>query len=99
MSICLWDIRFGLIIVVVAYEELDGIIREEGFQFTVKLRRESLIMRQYECRPAMAGNYVCHGERFAGACDTFEHLPTPSVFQAVAQLGDRGRLITRWLER
>ncbi len=44
------DIGFGLVVVVVGNEVLDGVIREELFELRVELRGESLVMGQDDRR-------------------------------------------------
>ena len=41
------DISLGLVIIVIADEIFDRVIREEGFEFAVELRGEGFVQRQY----------------------------------------------------
>ena len=47
------DVRFRLVVVVVRDEVLDGVVREEALELSVELRRERLVVRQHERRPAV----------------------------------------------
>src|SRR5262249_50631682 len=46
------DVSFGLVVIVVTDEVFDGVRRKERLEFLIKLRRERLVVRQHECRPA-----------------------------------------------
>ena len=46
------NVSFRLVIIVIAYEILDRIVRKESLKFVIQLRRQSLIMRQHQSRPS-----------------------------------------------
>ena len=68
------DVRFRLVVVVVRDEVLDGVVREELAELRVELRRERLVRREHERRPAGARNDVGHRVRLAGAGDAEQRL-------------------------
>jgi hypothetical protein len=59
------DIGFWLILIVVADEILDGVTREEFFEFGVELGGERLIMGKHERGSLKLLNDMSHGEGFA----------------------------------
>ena len=82
------DVGFGLIVVVVADEILDGVLREEGFELVVELGRESLIVGQDQGGPVQGFDDLGHGEGFARAGDAEENLVFVARFDAADQLVD-----------
>jgi hypothetical protein len=61
------DVGLGLVVVVVADEVLDRVVREELAEFRVELRGERLVGRQHERRPAGLRDDVRHREGLARA--------------------------------
>ena len=62
------DIRLRLVVVVVADEVLDGVVRKEAFEFAVQLGGQDLVRRQHQ-RGARF--------RFATTFATVKVLPDP----------------------
>ena len=60
-----WDIRFRLIIIEVADEIFDCIVREKAFELGIKLGRQCFVMRNHQRRLVHVLNYVGDGEGFA----------------------------------
>ena len=56
------DISFRLIIIIIADEKLDGILRKEFFELAVKLGSQGLVMGDDQGRLLNLFNYVGHGE-------------------------------------
>ncbi len=54
VDVALRDVRFGLVVVVVADEVVDGVVREEALELLVELGRERLVVREDERRLAEA---------------------------------------------
>jgi hypothetical protein len=51
-SVALRDVGLGLVVVVVADEVLDRVVREELAELAVELRRQRLVGREHERRAA-----------------------------------------------
>jgi hypothetical protein len=67
VDITLRYVGFGLVIIVVADEVADGVVREERLEFLVELRGERLVVGEHERGPAELGNDIRSGKRLAGA--------------------------------
>ncbi len=91
------DIGFGLVVVVVADEILDGVVREEAFHFPVELRGQRFVRRQDQRRPLRLFDQLGHGERLAGAGDAEQHLVALVGLDAGPQVLDGGGLVARRL--
>ena len=63
------DIGFGLIVIVIADEIFDGVIREKRFHFSIQLRRQCFIGRKDQRRALQRLNCMRDGKGFAGSCD------------------------------
>ncbi len=87
------DIGFGLVVVVIADEVFDGIVRQEALQLCVQLRREGLVRREDQRRSLRGSDDVGHREGLARAGDAQQHLPRVTASQTLHQLVDRGRLV------
>jgi len=79
------DVGFGLIVVVVADEVTDGILREESTELLVKLGGQGFIVGDDQGGPAGLVDDVGHGVRFARAGDAQQDLMTGSFLQAADQ--------------
>ena len=91
-------VGFRLVVVVVADEELDGILREEAPELLVQLRRERLVVHHHQRRPVDGGQRLRHGERLARASDAQQDLRLVAASQAVGNQADRLRLVATQLE-
>ena len=60
------NISLGLVIVIIADEEFDGILRKEFFEFAVKLGGQSLVMGDDQSGLLDLLNHVGHGEGLSG---------------------------------
>ena len=96
ISICVGDIGFRLIVIVIGNEIFYRIIREKFPKFGAKLRRQGLVMGQHQRRSVQFFNNRCHGEGFAGTGNTqkrlFPKTPVDTVYQSLNGLG----LIAGW---
>ncbi len=92
------DIRFRLVVVIVADEIFHGILREKGLQFAVELSRKRFVVRDHDCRFAKALDHIRHGESFAGTGDTLKNLKAPAICETATQSVYRIGLIARRLE-
>ena len=68
------DVRFRLVVVVVADEILHRVIREEGFELVVELRGQRLVVRQNQRGPADGLDHLGHGEGLPRARHAQQHL-------------------------
>ena len=87
------DVGLGLIIIVVADEILDVILREKALKFAIKLRREGFIMRHYECWNSKPLNNICHGKCFTRAGNSEKSLVFVAALKARDDAFDRFFLI------
>ncbi len=62
-------VGFGLVIVVIGDEILDGILRKELTELAIQLRGQGLVRRQHQCRPLHALNDIGNREGLARAGD------------------------------
>ncbi len=86
-------IGFGLVVVVIRHEVLDGILREEALHLAVELGRQGLVGRHHQRRTSLRGDHVGHGEGLARAGDTQQHLVAFAAFDAFDELADRLGLV------
>ena len=94
VGVRLRNVGFRLVVVVVAHEVLDCVIRKQLFKFVGQLGRECFVRRQHEGRSLHLFNEPRSGCRFTSTCGAQEHdvaLPTVDAF---GQLFDRCRLVT-----
>ena len=68
------DVRLGLVVVVVADEVVDGVVREQVLEFPVQLVRQRLVVRHDQRRPLNLLDDVGHREGLAAAGDAEQHL-------------------------
>jgi len=89
------DIGLGLIIVIIADEIFDRVVREETLELTIKLRREDLVRREDQRGPLHRLDHLGHRERLARPRDAEQHLITLAGLRRLDEFLDRGRLIPR----
>ena len=92
------DVGFGLVVVVVADEVLDGVLGEEAAELLVELRRQRLVVRHHQRRPVHPRDALRHRERLARAGDAEQHLVLVAAVQPLDQLVDRAGLVAAKLE-
>ena len=92
-EIALRHVGLGLVVVVVADEVLDRVLREELAELAVELRRQRLVGREDDRRPADLGDHVGHREGLARAGDAEQRLEREAVADALDQALDRRRLV------
>ena len=92
------DVRLGLVVVVVADEVLDRVLREELAHLAVELGRERLVRREDQRRPARPLDDVRDRERLAGPGDAEENLVPIRAIEPFDQLLDGPGLIPLGLE-
>ncbi len=66
ISVAGGDVRFRLIVVIVAHEIFDGIFGKQLFEFIIELRRQGLIRGDDQRRFLNPGNDMGHGKGLAG---------------------------------
>ena len=82
-----------MIVIVVADEILDVILREKALKFAIKLRRERFIMRHYERGNCKALDDICHSKCFARAGNSEKSLVFVAALKARDDTFDRFFLI------
>ena len=87
------DVGFGLVVVVVADEILDRVVREEALELAVELGGQGLVVGEDQGRPLGRLDDLGHGEGLAGAGDAQQHLVPLALLDARHQLGDGGGLV------
>ena len=98
-EVALRHVGLGLVVVVVADEVLDRVLREELAELAVELRRQRLVGREDDRRPADLGDHVGHREGLARAGDAEQRLERQAVADALDQPVDRRRLVARRRDR
>ena len=87
------DVGLRLVVIEVADEILDRVVREELLELGVELRRERLVVRDDQRRPVELLDHIRHRERLARAGHAEQRLvPVPGL-DRLHQLGDRLRLV------
>ena len=87
------DVGLGLVVVVVADEILDGVLRKETSELLIELRRKRLVVGQNERRTVQPLDDLRHREGLAGTRDAEQHLMLLALPEAADQLLDCRRLI------
>ena len=86
-------VGLGLVVVVIADEIFDRVVREEALELAVELGRQRLVGREHERRPLGRLDHLGHGEGLAGSGDAEQHLgaiPAPDAFhQSAMAVADR----------
>ena len=93
-----WHVRFGLVVVVVAHEVLDGVSGEQPLELLIELCRQGLVVRHHEAGSIDASDHLGHGEGLPGPGDAEQHLVAVAAVESLGQLRDRSLLITMNLE-
>ena len=78
------DVGFGLVVIVVADEILDGVVREKVLEFPVELGGQGLVVGDDQGGPLDGLNHVGHGEGLAGTGNAEEDLVS-SHFDALGE--------------
>ena len=94
-QVALRHVGLGLVVVVVADEVLDRVLREELAELAVQLRGQRLVGREHDGRAAHLRDDVGHREGLAGAGDAQQRLEGEAVLHALAQLRDGRGLVAR----
>jgi hypothetical protein len=89
------DVGLGLVVVVVADEVLDRVVREEGLELAVQLRRQGLVGRHHQGRLLHVLDDVGDGVGLARAGHAQQRLLRQAVLEAGGQPRDRLRLVAR----
>ena len=86
------DIGFRLVVVVVADEVLDGVLRKEGAELAAQLGRQGLVRRHDQRRPLDLLDHLGDDHGLARAGDTHQDLVFLAPVDPFGQLFDRLRL-------
>ena len=92
------DVGLRLVVVVVADEVLDGVLREEALEFLVELRGERLVVRHDQRGPVHRGDDLRHRVRLARAGDAEQHLVRVAAVQPLHQFRDGADLVAAHFE-
>ena len=92
------DVSFGLVVVVIAHEILDGVFGEEPLELAVELGGERLVGREDDRRALGGLDHLGGGEGLARAGGAEQHLVLLARGDALDELGDGGRLVSGGLE-
>ena len=92
------NVGFGLVVVVVADEVLDGVLGKEAAELLVELRGERLVVDHHQRRPVHARDRLRHRERLARPGDAQQYLIAIAAVQALGQLANGAFLVARELE-
>ena len=82
------EIRLRLIVIVVADEVFDRVLRKETLEFAVELRRERLIVRQHQRGTVRPLDQLGSRESFSGARDAKQDLVLLAGLDAARELLD-----------
>jgi hypothetical protein len=92
-QIFLRDVGFRLVVVVVADEIFDGVIREELFELAVELGGQRLVVAHDQRGPVDGLHHLRDGKGLAGAGGPQQRLMPVALTQARHQPFDGGRLV------
>ena len=98
VNVALRDVGFGLVIVVIADEIMDGVPRKEGAELFVELRGQRLVVGQHQRRLTELCDHVACREGFARARGAEQRLTTAARVKTFDKLGDGFGLIAGGLE-
>jgi hypothetical protein len=87
------DVGLGLVVVVVADEVLDGVLREELPELVAELRRKRLVVGDHQGRPLNPLDDARHRERLARAGGSEQGLDALLLVETARERVDRLRLI------
>ena len=95
-QVALRNVSFWLVVVVVADEIFDCVLREKFAEFAVELSGQGFVRRKDDGGTAHAGNHIGHGEGFARARHTQQGLEDFAVVDAFDQFVDSRGLVACW---
>ena len=87
------EVGLGLVVVVVGYEVVDRVFREETLEFLVELGGKGLIVRDDERRAPEAFDDICHRECFSGSRHAEEGLGFRAALEVLHQRFNCPRLV------
>ncbi len=98
------NVGLRLVIIVVGNEVLDGVLREEGLELAIQLRRQGLVVGEHQRGSLHLLDDVRDREGLAGARDAQQRLVSQAALQPVDEFFDRlglvagGRVICKQFE-
>ena len=98
VDVALRNVRLRLIIIVIADEVMDGVMREELLELRIELSGQRLVMRHDQRRPLHILDHVGHRKGLARAGNAHQHLLRLAAAQPFRQRLDGLRLIAGGLE-
>ena len=87
------DIGLRLVIIVITYEVLHCVFREEFLELAAQLRRQRLVVREHQRGAVEPRDDVCHGKGLARTGHAEKHLLVETVFDPTDQIVYGLRLI------
>jgi hypothetical protein len=91
-------VGFGLVIVVVADEVLDGVLGKEPAELLIQLRRQRLVVRHHQRGPVHLRHDLRHRERLARSGHAKEHLERVPPVHPLDELGHGADLVAGHFE-
>ena len=98
VDIALRDVRFRLVVIVIADEVLDRVLGEELLELLVELGGQGLVVRDDQHGPVELGDDVGHREGLAAAGHAHQGLELLAFAQTLRQPLDGLRLVARRLK-
>ena len=98
VCICLGNIRFRLIVVIVGNKIFHRVVWEEGFQFAGQLGRQGLVVSQHQGGPPHFVDDLGDGIGLACTCRAQQHLGAHALLNACRQFFNGLGLVARGLE-
>ena len=92
------DVRLGLVVVVIADEVLDRVVREEALELVAQLSGERLVGSYDQRRLLDLLDRPRDGRRLTGPGGTEQRIESVALLDALDQPLDSARLIARRLE-
>ena len=87
------DVGLRLVVVVVADEVLDRVVRKKAAELLVELRGQGLVVDHDQRRTVHPGDRLRHGERLARTGDAEQHLMRVAAVESGHELADGALLI------
>ena len=92
------DVGLRLVVVVVADEVFDRVLREEAAELLEELGGQGLVVRHHQRRPVHVRHDLRHGERLARPGDAEQHLVLVAAIQPLDELRHGVDLVAAKLE-
>ena len=91
------QIGLRLIVVVVRYEVLDGVVREEIFELAIELSSKRFVVAQHECRTVQLSNDISDRKGLTRSRNAQQRVVGRMRADRAHQFGNCFGLVARWL--